>query len=66
MKILCGFSTPKFNHIKIYEFWNEIRPFFGIPDPDPTIFWYPGSDRHLSRIRIPDPGPTNKKRETLN
>jgi hypothetical protein len=36
-----------------------------IPDPDPTIFWYAGSgsDRLLSRIRIPDPGPTNKKRE---
>jgi hypothetical protein len=36
-----------------------------IPDPgsDPIIFWYPGSrsDRLLSRI--PDPDPTNKRRE---
>jgi hypothetical protein len=34
--------------------------------PDPTIIWYPGSgsDRLLSRI--PDPDPTNKRREKLN
>jgi hypothetical protein len=29
-----------------------------IPDPDPTIFWYPGSrsERLLSRIPDPDSG----------
>jgi hypothetical protein len=40
-----------------------------IPDPDPTIFWYPrsGFDCLLSRIPIwiPDPDPTNKRREKL-
>jgi hypothetical protein len=39
-----------------------------IPDPDPTIFWYPGSWIRplLSRIPDPSPDPTNKRREKLN
>jgi hypothetical protein len=34
-----------------------------IPDLDPTIFWYPGSGSDRLLYRIPDPDPTNKRRE---
>jgi hypothetical protein len=68
-RVLCctltGTLTTHQSHTKIQVGTSVADPgcLSRIPDPDPTIFWYP-----RSRIRtsfIPDPAPKNKRSEVI-